>query len=70
MTHAVAAGPYYPLGTIGTAPRSYDIFRAYAEMEGRKIKFKKLENLIHTTSKIIFLKLKFHYKPTCEVGNV
>jgi hypothetical protein len=28
-------GPYYPLGTIGTVPRAYDIFRAYKGMEGR-----------------------------------
>jgi hypothetical protein len=28
----------YPLGTIGTAPRAYDIFRAYEGMEGRKTK--------------------------------
>jgi hypothetical protein len=29
-------GPYYSLGTIGTVPRAYDIFRAYEGMEGRK----------------------------------
>jgi hypothetical protein len=32
------AGPYYPLGTIGTVPRAYDIFRAYEKMEGEQIK--------------------------------
>jgi hypothetical protein len=31
----VLAGPYYPLGTIGTVPRAYDIFRAYDGMEWR-----------------------------------
>jgi hypothetical protein len=31
-----SAGPYYPLGTTDTVPR------AYQEMEGRKIKVKKL----------------------------
>jgi hypothetical protein len=35
------ADPYSPLGTIGTVPRAYVIFRAYKEMEGRKIKIKK-----------------------------
>jgi hypothetical protein len=34
-------GPYYPSGTIGTVPRAYDIFRAYEEMGGEKIKIKK-----------------------------
>jgi hypothetical protein len=32
------AGPYYPLGTIGTVPR------AYAGMEGRKNKNKVMKN--------------------------
>jgi hypothetical protein len=32
--------PYYPLGTIGTVPRAYDLFRAYEDMDGRKIKIK------------------------------
>jgi hypothetical protein len=36
-------GPYYPLGTIGTVLRAYDIFRAYEGMEGRKNKNKKLK---------------------------
>jgi hypothetical protein len=31
---------YYPLGTTGTVPRAYDIFRAYEGMEGKKIKIK------------------------------
>jgi hypothetical protein len=31
------SGPYYPLGTIDTVPRAYDIFRAYEEMEKLKI---------------------------------
>jgi hypothetical protein len=30
--------PYYPLGTIDTVPRFYDIFKAYEEMEERKNK--------------------------------
>jgi hypothetical protein len=34
------AGPYYPLGTTGTVPRAYDMFRAYEGME-EKIKIKK-----------------------------
>jgi hypothetical protein len=33
--------PYYPLDTIGTMPRAYDMFRAYEGTEGRKIKIKK-----------------------------
>jgi hypothetical protein len=32
---------YYPLGTTGTVPRAYDIFKAYEVMEGRKIQIKK-----------------------------
>jgi hypothetical protein len=31
-------GPYYPLDTIGTVPRAYDMFKAYEGMEGRKNK--------------------------------
>jgi hypothetical protein len=31
-------GPYYPLGTIGTAPRAYDICKAYEGTEGRRNK--------------------------------
>jgi hypothetical protein len=34
----IFSGPYYPLGTTGTVPRAYDMFRAYEGMEGRKIK--------------------------------
>jgi hypothetical protein len=30
------AGPYYPLGNIGTVPRAYDIFRTYEGFEGEK----------------------------------
>jgi hypothetical protein len=33
-------GPYYPLGTTGTVPRAYDMFRAYEGTKGRKIKIK------------------------------
>jgi hypothetical protein len=33
---ATRTGPYYPLGTIGTVPWAYDIFRAYKGMEGEK----------------------------------
>jgi hypothetical protein len=36
-----ATGPYYPLGTIGTVPRAYDMFRAHEGIRGRKIKIKK-----------------------------
>jgi hypothetical protein len=36
------AGPYYPLGTTGTVPRAYDMFRAYEGMEGRKMKSRKM----------------------------
>jgi hypothetical protein len=37
------AGLYYPLGTIGTVPRAYDMFRAHEGMGERKIKIKKLK---------------------------
>jgi hypothetical protein len=30
------AGPYCPLGTIGTVPRAYHIFRAYEDMGENK----------------------------------
>jgi hypothetical protein len=33
-------GPYYTLGTTGSVPRAYDMFRAYDGMEGRKMKIK------------------------------
>jgi hypothetical protein len=36
-------GQYYPLGTIGTVPRTYDMFRAYEGIRGTKIKIKKLK---------------------------
>jgi hypothetical protein len=32
-------GPYYPLGTIDTVPKAYDIFRAYEEMAGLTNKY-------------------------------
>jgi hypothetical protein len=35
--------PYFPFGTIGTVPRSYDIFRAYEEMEGKTNKNKSIK---------------------------
>jgi hypothetical protein len=35
------AGPYYPLGTIGTVPRAYGILRPTKEKKGEKIKIKK-----------------------------
>jgi hypothetical protein len=41
MKDNTLSGPYYPLGTTGTVPRAYDIFRAYEEMEGRTNKIKK-----------------------------
>jgi hypothetical protein len=34
------AGPYYPLGNIGTVPRAYDTFNTCEEMEEKKIKIK------------------------------
>jgi hypothetical protein len=34
----VLLGPYYPLGTTGTVPRAYNMFRAYEGKEGIKIK--------------------------------
>jgi hypothetical protein len=37
--YLLVPGPYCPLGTIGTVPRAYDIFRAYKGM-GEKIKIK------------------------------
>jgi hypothetical protein len=37
-------GPYYPLGTVGTVPRAYDIFRAYEEIEGKN-KNKEMKNM-------------------------
>jgi hypothetical protein len=36
LMKSVFTRPYYPLGTIGTVPRAYDIFRVYEGMEGRK----------------------------------
>jgi hypothetical protein len=39
-------GPYHPLGTTGTVPRAYHIFRAYEGTEGRKIKMAKYKNVI------------------------
>jgi hypothetical protein len=35
------SGPYCPLGTVGTVPRAYDIFRAYEGTKGRKIQIRK-----------------------------
>jgi hypothetical protein len=40
----LSPGPYYPLGTIDTIPRAYDIFRTYEEMEGRTNKNKGIKN--------------------------
>jgi hypothetical protein len=37
------AGVYYPLGTIGSVPRAYDIFTAYKQIEWRKNKNKEME---------------------------
>jgi hypothetical protein len=37
------AGPYNALGTTGTVPRAYDIFRAYEGMGGKN---EKQENVI------------------------
>jgi hypothetical protein len=31
-------GPYYPLSTLDTVPRAYEIFMAYERMGGRKNK--------------------------------
>jgi hypothetical protein len=38
LSFMFVAGPYYPLGTIRTVPRAYDIFKTYEEMEGRRNK--------------------------------
>jgi hypothetical protein len=34
----MSSGLYYPLGIMDVVPRAYDIFRAYEDMEGRRIK--------------------------------
>jgi hypothetical protein len=34
----IDSGPYYPSDTIGTVPRTCDMFRAYEGIEGRKNK--------------------------------
>jgi hypothetical protein len=39
----LSAGPYYPLGIIGTVPRAHDIFKAYEGMEARKNKIKEIK---------------------------
>jgi hypothetical protein len=39
----LSAGPYYPLGTIGTVPRAHDIFRTYEGMEAKKNEIKEIE---------------------------
>jgi hypothetical protein len=41
ILNALISGPYYPLRTIGTVPRAYDIFRPKKEWKGEKIKLKK-----------------------------
>jgi hypothetical protein len=68
LNKASSRGPYYQLGTISTVPRAYE------GMEGRKIKIKKWENVIHNKIQdfrnIYFSKIQFHYKPICEVGSV
>jgi hypothetical protein len=38
-----APGPYYPLDTLGTVPRAYDIFRTYEGMEEETIKINTLK---------------------------
>jgi hypothetical protein len=38
LSFMFVAGPYYPLGNIGTVPRAYDIFKTYEEMEERRNK--------------------------------
>jgi hypothetical protein len=70
----MSTGPYYPLGTIGTVPRAYVIFRAYEGMEGRKIniRMKKWENIIQNQIqdfKHTFFN-KINCKPATEVGSV
>jgi hypothetical protein len=42
-SRVMSPGPYYALGTIGTVPRAYDIFRAYEGMEEETITIKKLK---------------------------
>jgi hypothetical protein len=39
--YAQTAGPYYPLGSIGSVPGAYDIFNAYEGME-EKMKNRKI----------------------------
>jgi hypothetical protein len=66
--------PYYPLGTIFTVPRAYDILGPTKEWKGEQIKVMKLKigkfNIKYKIKiKNTFFKTKFYYKPTCEVGS-
>jgi hypothetical protein len=38
LLYSRIAGPYYPLGTIGTVPKAYDILEPTKEWKGEKIK--------------------------------
>jgi hypothetical protein len=52
-------------------PRAYDMFRAYEGMKGRKIKKWKVGKFNTRLQKYnFFKKIKFYYKPTCEMGSV
>jgi hypothetical protein len=44
LLHHIVAGPSYPLGTTGTVPRAYDMFRAYGGMKGRQTKNKEMKS--------------------------
>jgi hypothetical protein len=58
---ACEVGPYYPVGTISTVPRAYDIFKAYEGMEVRKMQIKNLkkENIQNEIDDFkLFLKTK------------
>jgi hypothetical protein len=64
LTRVSLSGTYYPVGTTGTVPRAYDIFRPTKEWKGEfntKFKFR---------NTFFFQKPESHYKPTCEVESV
>jgi hypothetical protein len=55
-----SAGSNYPLDTIDTVLRAYDIFRAYERKEGRKNKNKEIQIL--GKKKIQDFKILFFFK--------
>jgi hypothetical protein len=68
-----SAGPYYPLGIIGTVPRAYDFLGLTKEWKGEKLSKEKYENLIQNKIqdfKNTIKKIKFQYNPTREVVSV